>query len=90
MSARTNPSGAVASVLDRLRNVKSSATGWTALCPAPAHKDRRNSLSVAMGDDGRALIKCFGGCEAEAVVRALRLEWSDLFLREMPYRRIEG
>ncbi len=57
MNARTDASGAVARVLDRLRNVRSSGDGWTALCPAPAHEDRRNSLSVAMGDDGRVLIK---------------------------------
>ncbi len=90
MNARANPSGAVARVLDRLRNVRSSGDGWTALCPTPTHEDTRNSLSVAMGDDGRVLIKCHAGCESDTVVRALGLEWPDLFTRKSRCFRDEG
>ena len=52
-------------------------SGWTARCPS--HEDRHASLSVAEGNDGRALLKCFAGCTAEAIVAAIGLELSDLF-----------
>ena len=88
MNARADPSGAVARVLGRLRKVKSGANGWTARCPA--HDDKVNSLSISVGDDGRVLLKCHAGCEAEAIVRATELEWPDLFPRESRCRRNGG
>ena len=45
----------------------------------PAHEDRRASLSIGEGDDGRVLIKCFAGCAFEDIVRAVGLEPRDLF-----------
>ncbi len=59
-------------ILDRLDAVKRSGTSWTARCPA--HDDRHNSLSVDIGDDGRALLKCHAGCAVEAVVGAIGLK----------------
>ena len=47
-------------ILNALRKVRPSGNGWTALCPA--HVDRRNSLSIAQGNDGRVLLKCHAGC----------------------------
>lgn len=44
----------------------------------PAHEDRSPSLSVDEGE-GRALVKCFAGCSAEAVAGALGLAMADLF-----------
>jgi putative DNA primase/helicase len=55
----------------------SDPTSWTAQCPA--HDDRTPSLSVREADDRRALVNCFAGCETEAVLDALGLDWSDLF-----------
>jgi hypothetical protein len=49
----------------------------TAHCPA--HEDRSPSLSVCEGADGRALIHCHAYCEPDDVVRALGLQWPDLF-----------
>jgi len=46
------------------------ASSGTARCPA--HEDCDPSLSVAEGRDGRVLVKCFAGCEQEAVIAALR------------------
>jgi len=63
--------------LARLENVRKSGRGWSARCPA--HIDRLNSLSIAIGDDGRVLVNCFAGCRAEAIVRAIGLQLSDLF-----------
>src|SRR5271169_6534066 len=41
--------------------------GWLVSCPCPNHGkgrgDRTPSLSIADGDDGRLLLRCFAGCE---------------------------
>lgn len=49
---------------------------WIACCPA--HEDRRPSLSIGEGDDGRALIYCHTGCSTEAVCAAIGLTLADL------------
>ncbi|MGF1472108.1 MAG: DUF3987 domain-containing protein [Rubrobacteraceae bacterium] len=64
-------------LLDRLEGVRESNGFWKALCPA--HDDREQSLSVSEGDDGRALLRCFAGCEAEEIVAELGLQMKDLF-----------
>ena len=69
-------------LLERLERVKVTGPGrWSASCPGPLHQrgDRNPSLSVAVGDDGRALVRCFSGCEVSAIVAAIGLELSDLF-----------
>lgn len=61
-----------------LTNVRQTAPGrWQARCPA--HEDKRASLSVAAGEDGRILLKCHAGCELGDIVSALGLKASDLF-----------
>jgi 5S rRNA maturation endonuclease (ribonuclease M5) len=47
-----------------------------ALCPV--HDDHRPSLSLADGDDGRALLKCMAGCSTEQVLAKLGLDWDVL------------
>jgi putative DNA primase/helicase len=66
-------------VLDQLDRVQQSGGGFTARCPA--HDDRKNSLSVGEGDDGRVLIRCHAGvgCPPEQIVASLRLTIRDLF-----------
>jgi hypothetical protein len=65
-------------ILSRLSGIKETSTGWMAFCPA--HEDRRErSLSIRRGDDGRALVHCFVGCQPEHIVAALGLSMSDLF-----------
>jgi hypothetical protein len=64
-------------VLERLEGVKAQNGYHIARCPA--HDDKKQSLSVSEGDDGRALIKCFAGCEFEEIVAALDLKPQDLF-----------
>jgi CHC2 zinc finger len=66
-------------VLERLEGVKQRGEDYQALCPA--HHDHEPSLSVSEGGDGRALLKCFAGCDTEDVVAALGLEMRDLFKR---------
>lgn len=55
---------------------RKSSRGWVARCPA--HDDRRPSLSVAVGDDGRVLVYCHAGCTPEAMVAALGLTMREL------------
>ena len=50
---------------------------FQALCSA--HQDRRPSLSIAEGEDGRVLLKCWAGCETEKVLSAIGLRFRDLF-----------
>jgi hypothetical protein len=63
-------------VLTKLPDAKQNGQGWQALCPA--HKDQNPSLSIAEGDDGRALLKCHAGCTTENVVTALEITMADL------------
>lgn len=64
-------------LLERLDHVRVSGSGWVARCPA--HDDREPSLAIAVGADDRALVHCFGGCDAQQIVAAVGLELSDLF-----------
>ena len=63
-------------ILSRLPDAKRNGHGWQACCPA--HEDQNPSLSIADGDDGRALLKCHAGCATEDVVAALNLRMVDL------------
>src|SRR4051794_1388803 len=73
-------------VLKRLDNAKSSGEGqWTARCPA--HQDRRSSLAVGIGKDGKVLIHCFSGCELKDILSHLKLKKSDLFENTEPLRK---
>lgn len=71
-------------ILAKLPDARRSGTGWSARCPA--HDDRRASLSVGEDDRGAVLIHCHATCAPEAVIRAIGLEWVDLFPPE-PERR---
>lgn len=69
----------VQNVLDKLEGVKQTGEGkWEARCPA--HDDKHASLSISKGDDGRALLCCHAGCQNLAVVKAIGLKLSDLFV----------
>jgi len=57
-------------------NPRQNGKGWTARCPA--HDDRRPSLSLSEGDDGRALVRCHAGCETDAICAAVGLRIVDL------------
>ena len=69
----------VRNLLDRLEGTRHSSQGWVARCPG--HEDHHASLSVASGDDGRALLNCHAGCTVDAIVEALGLGMADLYPR---------
>ncbi len=69
-------------LLARLERVKPSGPNrWIAACPGPLHRrgDRNPSLSIATGDDGRVLMRCFSGCDAPSILSALGMSLADLF-----------
>lgn len=70
---------AVDLVLSRLRDVKRSGDGWKAHCPV--HDDRKASLGIKIGQDGRVLLRCYAGCRTEDIVKAVGLTMTDLFLQ---------
>lgn len=60
----------------RLEGVHKRGDRYSARCPG--HSDRTPSLSITEGDDGRVLVKCFGGCPTEDVVAKMGLKMRDL------------
>jgi len=65
-------------LLDQLEGLKQSVPGkWIARCPA--HEDRSPSLAIRELPDGRILLYCFGGCETQAILSAMQLQFADLF-----------
>ncbi len=65
-------------ILSKLSGVRSCGDRkWTARCPA--HDDRKPSLSVSVGDDGRVLLHCQAGCSFHEVCQALKIRPRDLF-----------
>ncbi|MCK4601367.1 MAG: hypothetical protein KAU28_02805, partial [Phycisphaerae bacterium] len=68
----------VQAILSRLKKVKGAGHGkWSALCPA--HADKKPSLSVGLGDNGKVLLHCHAGCDVKDIIAAIGLKESDLF-----------
>jgi putative DNA primase/helicase len=75
-----NPSPKVAPldlVLSRLPQARKNGSGWMVRCPA--HDDNNPSLKIDEAPDGKVLLRCFAGCSAEAICRAVGLEMVDLW-----------
>ena len=64
-------------VLSAFDHVRPAGDGWSARCPA--HDDRRSSLAIGRGDDGRWLLHCHAGCPLVAILEAAHLTTRDLF-----------
>ena len=76
-------------VLSRLQKVRSEGQDrWKACCPA--HDDGTPSLSIRALDDGRVLLHCFAGCEVEAILSALSLQFSDLYPDQLLGHGLKG
>jgi len=58
-------------ILSKLRGVRESGSGWSALCPT--HDDQQNSLSIGVGDGGKLLLHCHAGCPYERIAAELGL-----------------
>lgn len=66
----------LSNVLSRFPDARQRGNHWHARCPA--HDDRRPSLTLSPGRDGRVLIKCHAGCELPNVLRAAGLASEDI------------
>jgi hypothetical protein len=64
-------------VLERLPGARRVGSSWQARCPA--HDDRAPSLSISLGKNGAALLRCHAGCSMESIVSKLGLTVRDLF-----------
>ncbi|MDA2910422.1 hypothetical protein MYX04_05780 [Nitrospiraceae bacterium AH_259_D15_M11_P09] len=64
--------------LPLLDRVRPTSKGWAASCPA--HDDRHPSLTVKEGDKG-LLVKCWTGCDLQAICAALHVRVTDLFYK---------
>ena len=69
-------SAATDRVLERLEGVVKVNGGHQARCPA--HPDGKASLSIAEGEDGRALLCCHAGCSVPEIVAKIDLTMADL------------
>jgi len=67
----------IENILSRLEKVKGRNGAYTACCPA--HSDKSPSLAIRELDDGRILMKCFGGCSVQEIMGAIEMEMEDLF-----------
>jgi hypothetical protein len=74
------------SLISRLENVRRTGQGKYLAC-CPAHDDKHPSLAIKQTDDGKILIHCFAGCEADSIVGAVGLELSDLMPDNPTYKR---
>lgn len=64
--------------MKKLEGVREDHPGqYSARCPA--HDDKRASLSVSTGRDGRILLHCHAGCDVPDILDALGLKEADLF-----------
>jgi putative DNA primase/helicase len=76
----------LAFALARLVKVASSGADHTARCPA--HEDARPSLKVSLAQDKRILLHCYAGCDLDAILRALELSATDLYVDPKHGRRV--
>ncbi len=71
-------------LLDRLDRVRETGPGrWIARCPG--HDDRSPSLSIRRLEDGRILLHDFAGCDAQSILAAIGLTFSDLYDRPLSH-----
>jgi len=69
-------------MLDRVYQVTGvqptkNGKGWITRCPA--HDDRRPSLSISEGDDGRVLLHCHAGCSNDDILSTINVSLAELF-----------
>ena len=66
-----------------IKGSRRSGTGYKGKCPA--HDDQQASLSWADGEKG-TIVKCFAGCEVDAIMAAMGLPMAELFADPLPAR----
>jgi hypothetical protein len=69
---------------DLLRARSAGRRRWMARCPA--HPDRNPSLGISEAPGGAILLRCHRGCATDAILRAMKLQWRDLYTGAYPSR----
>ena len=59
-----------AEIIAKALGGRSVGARWMARCPA--HEDRKPSLSISSGRDGKVLVRCHAGCDQRDVIAILR------------------
>jgi hypothetical protein len=77
---------AVDVLLSRCHGVKQTGPNtWIACCTVHRSKSKTSRpLSIRVLEDGRILVKCWGGCPVEEVLGAIGLSFSDLYPDRAP------
>jgi hypothetical protein len=73
---------------DLLRARSAGRRRWMARCPA--HSDRNPSLGISEAPGGAILLRCHRGCATDAILRAMKLQWRDLYTGAYPSRAQRG
>jgi hypothetical protein len=60
-------------------NCQPRVNGQNYILRCPAHEDKKPSLSVSAGNNGKVLFKCFSGCTAEAICQSIGIHVKNLF-----------
>ena len=68
----------VETILQTLEARPAGTDRWRARCPAHGGQSL-GSLSIALGSDGRILLKCWAGCPASEILSTMGLSWGALF-----------
>lgn len=70
-------------LLSRLQKVKRVGKDSHIAC-CPAHQDKSPSLAIREVEDGKVLVKCFGGCSVEEICGAIGITVSDIMPDRQP------
>lgn len=73
----------VLSCLDKVK--PAGANKWKACCPA--HDDKSPSLAITETSEGKVLLRCWAGCSTQSILKAIGLEFRDLFPGSSAARR---
>jgi putative DNA primase/helicase len=85
MALRSDPLDVIRDALTAAGCDPKGSQKLSAKCPA--HADSNPSLSVTRGTHQPVILRCHAGCEPDAIIDALRLDWSDLCEPDVDYER---
>jgi putative DNA primase/helicase len=85
MALRSDPLDVIRDALTAAGCDPKGSQRLSAKCPA--HADSNPSLSVTRGTHQPIVLRCHAGCEPDAIIDALRLDWSDLCEPDVDYER---
>jgi hypothetical protein len=63
-------------ILSDGQRVRPSGGGW--MIPCPGHDDTTPSLSIAEGNNGEPVMKCFAGCDNTDILATHGLTWAEV------------